>query len=696
MTDAMGNQVSYGYDAADRLIKTTLPGGEVYQFGYDANGNRTQVTMPNTSTHQLTYTPIDLQSTYTPPNGSATTLSYDTDRELIGHALISHGTVTATYDAGNRPTGMTYADGSVAFHYASGDPTSRVGDVARTLAGGAAGQDVAFGYAGPLVTSATWTQGSQGAFSYTYDNNFFLTGVALASGTDTVSTPLTRDADGLLTGMGNFSLARNGPGGALGQITDPKLNLTLGYDNLARPASRSDAVNALNAYSEQLTYDAAGRITGKTETVNGTSHTDAYQYDKDGQLTKVTRDGGVVEQYAYDVDGNRISRQLGAAIAETATYDAQDRLTQRGAIAYQYDADGFLMQRGTDTFTYSARGELLKATIGSQTITYSYDGLGRRVGRTDAAGTTQYLYGNPGNALQLTQQRSPAGQLTTFYYDDAGFLIALDRGGTFYYVATDQVGTPHIVTDALGAAVRVLDYDAFGDVIADSNPNFDLPIGFAGGVTDPVTGLVRFGYRDYEPASGRWTARDPALFGGRQGNLYAYVGNNPVGQRDVSGLFSLSISGYEGVGGGLGIGITSQGISLCGEVGFGFGGGASVDPFGGLAAEGNTLIAQVGVDCGPLSLSAGVSLNHCGDLSAGASGSLSAGPVSVGIDSSGNTWAGLSGELGPLSGSVDSQGNLGIDVKTPEGLTGSKPSGFNGGCSIGGKIAGQSCARFAF
>jgi RHS repeat-associated protein len=54
----------------------------------------------------------------------------------------------------------------------------------------------------------------------------------------------------------------------------------------------------------------------------------------------------------------------------------------------------------------------------------------------------------------------------------------------------------------------------------DSNPGFQ-PFGFAGGLYDRDTGLVRFGARDYDAETGRWTARDPILFAGGQGNLYA-------------------------------------------------------------------------------------------------------------------------------------------------------------------------------
>ncbi len=64
---------------------------------------------------------------------------------------------------------------------------------------------------------------------------------------------------------------------------------------------------------------------------------------------------------------------------------------------------------------------------------------------------------------------------------------------------------------------------------------FEIPIGFAGGLEDPATGLVRFGLRDYEPATGRWTARDPILHNGGI-NLYVYSNGDPVAKRDPSGL----------------------------------------------------------------------------------------------------------------------------------------------------------------
>ncbi len=109
-------------------------------------------------------------------------------------------------------------------------------------------------------------------------------------------------------------------------------------------------------------------------------------------------------------------------------------------------------------------------------------------------------------------------------------------GGVTYAIISDHLGSPRLVVDVTtGAIAQRIDYDEFGNIISDTNPGFQ-PFGFAGGIYDQDTGLTRFGARDYDAVTGRWTAKDPIGFAGGDTNLYGYVLNDPVNWVDPFGL----------------------------------------------------------------------------------------------------------------------------------------------------------------
>ncbi len=524
-TDPLQHQVQYAYDNADRVSRVILPSGRTYGFGYDPNGNRTSITMPNGAVHQLGYNKVNLDNAYTPPGNPPYATGYNLGREWTRVTLPSGRTIDGAYDNGGRLIETVYPEASISYTY--NDNTTRAYRLTRTSALDNTTQTIEYGNDGFLTTKVAFSGQSNGEYRFAFDNNFWMTGVAL----DNVWTLLSEDADGQTTRIGSFSITRGGPAGAPSALTDNTLSIGYTYDSIGRLWTRTHTVSGAQIYQITLAYDNVGRISRKTEVVSGTSHVFDYAYDPDGQLFEVRRDGILVEQYGYDNNSNRTS-----TLTTTATYDEQDRLTEQGGVSYIFDDDGYLITRGTDTFAYSARGELLSATVAGQIITYHYDGIGRRIGKTEGTGTTQYLYGNPVNAFQVTASRDAVGNLTKYLYDTAGNLFCFERNGQQYYVATDQLGTPTVVTEDTGAVVKVTEYDSWGVKTADGNPSLELPIGFAGGIDDSMTGLVRFGFRDYETTTGRWAAKDPTFFEGGQFNLYSYVLNDPSNSIDLTGL----------------------------------------------------------------------------------------------------------------------------------------------------------------
>jgi RHS repeat-associated protein len=125
-----------------------------------------------------------------------------------------------------------------------------------------------------------------------------------------------------------------------------------------------------------------------------------------------------------------------------------------------------------------------------------------------------------------------------FLYADSRMPVAMAKGAALYYLSYDQVGSLRVVADGSGNVVKRIDYDSFGNVINDTNPSFAISFGFAGGLHDRDTGLVRFGFRDYDPDVGRWTAKDPIGFLGGDIDLYGYCLNDPNNLVDPEGFLT--------------------------------------------------------------------------------------------------------------------------------------------------------------
>ncbi len=129
--------------------------------------------------------------------------------------------------------------------------------------------------------------------------------------------------------------------------------------------------------------------------------------------------------------------------------------------------------------------------------------------------------------------------LQRFEYADQRMPIAMTYNAQKYYLHYDQVGSLRAVTDASHNIVKEISYDTYGNIISDSDEAFRIAFGFAGGLYDQDTKLTRFGYRDYDAYTGKWTAKDPIDFSGGDTNLYGYVLGDPVNFVDPWGLAKI-------------------------------------------------------------------------------------------------------------------------------------------------------------
>jgi RHS repeat-associated protein len=365
----------------------------------------------------------------------------------------------------------------------------------------------------------------------TYDNNFRAASESVNAAN---SVAFTYDDDGLSKAVDGMTITRDSTNGlitdaTLGQTTDHRT-----YDSFGKLSTYEAKFGTTSLYSVSYVPDSLGRIEQKTETIQGTTTVWNYSYDSAGRLWQVMQNGMLTATYGYDPNGNRNSVATPNG-TQTATYDAQDRLLTYGNWTYTWDPNGSLQSK-TDlstgqvtTYAYDGQGNLRHVGLpDGRTVDYVVDSENRRVAKkVNGVVVRKWIYKDQ---LKPVAEFDGAGTLLARYLD--GVTI---KSGTSYRVVSDHLGTPRLlVNSTTGAVAQRLDLDEWGQVTADSSAGFQV-FGFAGGIYDSDTGLVRFGARDYDPVVGRWTAKDPIRFDGGQANLYVYVLNDPVNFADPSG-----------------------------------------------------------------------------------------------------------------------------------------------------------------
>jgi RHS repeat-associated protein len=274
-----------------------------------------------------------------------------------------------------------------------------------------------------------------------------------------------------------------------------------------------------------------------------------WSYDKVGnRLTEVEEFATIVtNSYAYPATNNRITDvKQGTTTVRSFLYDAMGNLTKdtKGTVATDY--------------VYNNRNRLSQAKIGT-TIkgNYVYDGFERlairEVLNTTPSGKTHFLYNEENDVIAETSAATGASFREYIWLPGEGVggggqpIAVIDQANTAtpktYWISTDHLDRPVLMTDATRAIVWRAEYRPFGEVISLTGPAAtDANLGtqrFPGQWFQLETGLAYNWHRHYDASLGRYTQVDPiGLAGGV--SVFGYVGQGPTQTVDRRGLDAIT------------------------------------------------------------------------------------------------------------------------------------------------------------
>uniref|UniRef100_A0A672SDM2 Teneurin transmembrane protein 2 n=1 Tax=Sinocyclocheilus grahami TaxID=75366 RepID=A0A672SDM2_SINGR len=536
----------WSYSYLDKSMVLLLQSQRQYIFEFDASNRITAVTMPSVARHTMfTHVSIGyIRNTYNPPESNASII-YDFSEDGRPQATYFLGTgrrVLYKYGKLAKLSEILHDSTAITFGY---DETAGVLKMVNLQSGGFS-CTIRYRKMGPLIDKQIYRFSEEGMvnarFDYTYHDNSF----RIASMKPVISeTPLPVDLyrydeiSGKVEHFGKFGVIYYD----INQIiTTAVMTLSKHFDAHGRIKEVQYEIFRSLMYWMTVQYDNMGRVIKRELKIGPYANTTQYryEYDNDGQLSGVKVNDWSTWRYSYDLNGNlHLLNPGNSARLMPLRYDLRDRITRLGDVQYRLDEDGYLSQRGSDVFDYNSKGQLVRAysrAAGAWSVQYRYDGLGRRVSTKNSLGQhLQFFYADLNNPTRVTHVfNHSSSEISSLYYDLQGHLFAMEvSSGEEYYIASDNTGTPLAVFSSNGQMIKQVQYTAYGEVYHDSNPEFQLVIGFHGGLYDSLTKLVHFTQRDYDVLAARWTSPDYTMWQkiGKDlapFNLYMFKNNNPL------------------------------------------------------------------------------------------------------------------------------------------------------------------------
>ncbi len=528
-TDALSRNTQSSFDALDRLISTLDADNQTTQYGYDAQDNLTSVTDARGLTTSYNYDGFNNLQQLNSPDTGITDYTYDAAGNRITQTDARGITTRFIYDALNRLTEVRYPNAQFNINYTYDQGTNGIGRLT-TLEDNSGTTTYQYDARGNLTQQAHSRNGVTHTTAYIYDNADNLTQITYPSGR---IITMNRDALGRIAQVSANSqlLADNVsylPFGPMTSLTYGNgLNATNSYDQDYRLTSQTVG----NIFAQTYGYDLVDNITTITDSLTP-ANDQLFSYDPLDRLETAQGNYGNLA-YSYDPVGNRTT-ETNPTGTNTYSYDTNsqqlDSITGNTNSTLSYDANGNLITQDSTTYSYSDLNRLAQATNNGQTTDYLYNGRGERTVKQGQTSTTLYHYDQSGLLLAETDEQG--NSIRDYVYLNGQRLAILDNTGT-YYIHSNHLDTPQVITDQNQTVVWQATYTPFGEANI-TTASIENNLRFPGQYFDQETNLHYNYFRDYDPSIGRYITSDPiGLAGGL--NTYAYALQNPVFYTDPTG-----------------------------------------------------------------------------------------------------------------------------------------------------------------
>jgi RHS repeat-associated protein len=391
--------------------------GETTSISYNSQGQPTSVTDPKGQTTGISYASngLDVASITNANNVTVASYNYNAQHQPTSITDAQNKTTQMTYTAWGAPLTVTDASGqTTSFNYDSSGQLASLSRAGSTLA------SYTYDEIGRVQTK---TDAAGLTLTYQYNNLDKVTKVTYPDGTFSSVEYVCCGMPGVVTDRsGRKSYYDYDPMKRLTRMQDAAGNsVQLDCDGNGSLTRLIDAQGNVTRW----VYDEQNRLTQKIYH-DGTAESYVYSL---GLLAQKTSAKGQTTGYAYDDNGNLTVINYPNMADVSIAYNALDKPASMtdglGTSSFGYDAMGRLTSVdgpwSNDTVTYSYDELGRRSTLnvpdgaGSDGASYAYDALSRLQSVTSMAGTFGYTYaGNTGMVQQLSL---PNGAKTQYSYD---------------------------------------------------------------------------------------------------------------------------------------------------------------------------------------------------------------------------------------------------------------------------------------